>query len=61
MNDNQEYTAYIFEFLSVNGRRRFVQEVKNHVATVLIKDKLQPIPLKAMSKKERTAILAAAL
>jgi hypothetical protein len=61
MNDNEEYTCYIFEFLTIKGRRRFVQEVKNEVATVLMGSKLVPIPLKTIPLNERNAIMAASL
>lgn len=61
MNDNEEYTSYIFEFLTIKGRKRFVQEVKNEVATVLMGNKLVPIPLKTIPLNERNAIMAASL
>jgi hypothetical protein len=61
MNDNEEYTTYIFEFLTVKGRKRFVQEVKNEIATVLMGHKLVPIPLKTIPLNERNAIMAASL
>lgn len=61
MNDNEEYTTYIFEFLTVKGRKRFVQEVKNEIATVLMGSKFESIPLKTIPLNERNAIMAASL
>ncbi len=61
MSENSQYSTYIYEFLNINGRKKFVQEVKNGIAIVLNKNKVEAIPLRKLKQPERNAIINAAL
>ncbi len=52
MPDNLNYTTHIYAKLTVNGRKRFVQEITNHHALVIIDGKMEKLPVSMIKKSE---------
>jgi hypothetical protein len=52
MPENLNYTTHIYAKMTVNGRKRFVQEITNHHALVIIDGKLEKLPVSKINKKE---------